>query len=444
MPTLSTLSNLLNYLMIPAYVVAIVGLIALWFLPKPQPAKSASPVFRRGAFMRLNVSRLAIGLVIAGALLILVSLAVTFPRMMALYELNSTYDQIYSVLSNDLNFPDNESRVVALAITPLIALAWLPLLIGSGYLVARKISKKWLAWMGGAWLAWFVVFGSIPLLHATFGSRVCMKKNGTTDKWYVREPNSGKIILRDSAGTEEVGTRLRATPEICFKWAVQEGYITAREPRLVVYSPEVRFFDSTTNNPVVWYYRGSDGIELFDSAGYHKGQKLRPITPNAAAVIHQLERLEGVEEDAKKRNASKELKEEITRTKQQGLALLKAYEFISDVNREELNTSYNALLTDHNIALGRGSRDLSVFFVRYLFILRLLYDNLPGYDVANLLMGVPSTYDASLEAAVRLLQQEHGLKADGIFRRESYNILVDEFAKHGVDLRELGGEGVHP
>lgn len=43
-----------------------------------------------------------------------------------------------------------------------------------------------------------------------------------------------------------------------------------------------KYFDYATNAPLVWYYEGPEGIELYDQPGFHpkSAEQLKPITPD--------------------------------------------------------------------------------------------------------------------------------------------------------------------
>lgn len=61
-------------------------------------------------------------------------------------------------------------------------------------------------------------------------------------------------------------------------------------PRLISYSPDMRFFDERDGHPVVWYGRNLDGqIDLFDNPGHHPstGEALEPISRDVIKSLRQ-------------------------------------------------------------------------------------------------------------------------------------------------------------
>jgi hypothetical protein len=103
------------------------------------------------------------------------------------------------------------------------------------------------------------------------------RKNGVAEKCYVMTRTNIKTLNR--AGIDpETGRECRPlTPQIVEKI---EEYRRGHRPKQIV-SNDPTFFDPTTGEPVVWYFKDDRGqIELFDLMGFHPqtGEELIPIT----------------------------------------------------------------------------------------------------------------------------------------------------------------------
>lgn len=91
---------------------------------------------------------------------------------------------------------------------------------------------------------------------------------GTALVWYHRGPDT-KLEMFDKDGIHpSAGVRLRpVTPEIVLEWKKQ---LADTVPPVRLTSVDINFFDVTTGEPVVWYWRGDSGqFEFFDRPGFH-------------------------------------------------------------------------------------------------------------------------------------------------------------------------------
>jgi hypothetical protein len=103
------------------------------------------------------------------------------------------------------------------------------------------------------------------------------RKTGVAEKCYVMTRTSIKTL--NQVGIDpETGRECRPlTPQVVEKI---EEYRRGHRPKQIV-SNDPTFFDPTTGEPVVWYFKNDRGqIELFDLMGFHPqtGEELIPIT----------------------------------------------------------------------------------------------------------------------------------------------------------------------
>ncbi|WP_022721263.1 hypothetical protein [Rhodopseudomonas sp. B29] len=134
---------------------------------------------------------------------------------------------------------------------------------------------------------WIGIGGALALIiaHSLLIARIDanFRKNGVAQKCYVMTRTSIKTLNR--AGIDpETGRECRPlTPQIAEKI---EEYRRGNRPAPIT-SAEPTFFDPTTGEPIVWYFKTESGnIELFNLMGFHPqtGEELLPIDRNVAEV----------------------------------------------------------------------------------------------------------------------------------------------------------------
>lgn len=227
------------------------------------------------------------GLVIGLIALVLIIAALSFylPRLTAAYELYWGQENIRRLFYEDLGLSEAWSSFIAVVASFFYALAWVPLSLWTyRVLVWRFNTKQFIT----AFVCWVLVYGHVPLLHATLGSDACFnQRTGAPQKWYV-EGQDGQITLFDSGGYDVISGSQKhpVTPSICKAVARQK---TNTGPRKVTGNlRELQFFDPISGHPRVWYHRASDGsYDLFDGPGYdpNTSEALNPVTKDAVAEI---------------------------------------------------------------------------------------------------------------------------------------------------------------
>lgn len=210
------------------------------------------------------------------------AVVIVFPRFSLLYG----YSGVKRLLYEDLSLSEAWSSFFALIGSFIYAILWLPLLRLTLHVVLWKFDPLKTA---RAFVAWIVIYGHVPLLHALFGSEVCFnQRTGEPLKWYVIQPG-GQIVLYDSPGFDAAGVQKRpATVQICRVLQLQKKGL---RPREVSDDPRyVKFFDEVTGQPRIWYSKGKDGqIRLFDGEGTNPsdGQILNPITRDVIREVQE-------------------------------------------------------------------------------------------------------------------------------------------------------------
>ncbi|MDI3564208.1 tetratricopeptide repeat protein [Bradyrhizobium sp. Arg816] len=103
------------------------------------------------------------------------------------------------------------------------------------------------------------------------------RKNGVAEKCYVMTRTSIKTLNRVGIDSETGRECRPLTPQIVEKIA---EYKRGHRPTQIT-SSDPAFFDPTTGEPVVWYFKSNQGqIQLFDLMGFHPqtGDELVPVT----------------------------------------------------------------------------------------------------------------------------------------------------------------------
>lgn len=103
------------------------------------------------------------------------------------------------------------------------------------------------------------------------------RKNGVAEKCYVMTRTSIKTLNRVGIDPESGRECRPLTPQIVEKI---DEYRRGHRPKQIT-SNDPTFFDPTTGEPVVWFFKNDRGqIELFDLMGFHPetGEELTPVT----------------------------------------------------------------------------------------------------------------------------------------------------------------------
>jgi hypothetical protein len=216
----------------------------------------------------------------AGAL-IFYGAAIVFPRVF----LFSGYDGLKQFFYEQLGVQsDAWATLFARVVSFIYAVTWGPFLLRTSRILFGRFSiRRAIA----AFIPFIVLYGSLPLLSAIYGTDVCFnQRTGQPIKWYVVLPG-GEIVLRDSPGFDKNGEERRpATIQVC---RAQEAQRRGVRPHLITDDPrKVTFFDGITGQPRVWYYRSADGrIDLFDNEGTDPlhGEVLLPITKDVVEEV---------------------------------------------------------------------------------------------------------------------------------------------------------------
>ncbi len=112
------------------------------------------------------------------------------------------------------------------------------------------------------------------------------RKNGVAEKCYVMTRTSIKTLNRIGVDPDTGRECRPLTPQIVEKI---EQYRSGHRPKIIT-STNPTFFDPTTGEPVVWYFKNDRGqIELFDLMGFHPqtGEELTPVTRDVVQVWNQ-------------------------------------------------------------------------------------------------------------------------------------------------------------
>jgi hypothetical protein len=96
------------------------------------------------------------------------------------------------------------------------------------------------------------------------------QKDGAAEKRYVMTRTTIKTLNRVGIDPETGRECRPLTPQIVEK---NEEYRSGHRPKQIT-SNNPTFFDATTGEPVVWYFKNDRGqIELFDLMGFHPQEK---------------------------------------------------------------------------------------------------------------------------------------------------------------------------
>lgn len=246
-------------------------------------------------------------LILVVALLILLGvLLVALPGNIAVYQMYWGKENIQNLFYEDLGLSFAWSSFIAVVAAFFYALAWMPLSLWTLRVSVWRFDNRQLLVAFGCWV---LVYGHVPLMHALFGTDVCFnQRTGVPIKWYVENAN-GDITLFDSGGFDTI-TRVEkrpVKPEICAQFARQKNNATPR--KITADISEIKFFDSATGRPRVWYSMAPGGkFDLFDSNGFNPvtSESLFPVTQE---IVREIIDQATKEADEKKRAETKRLED---------------------------------------------------------------------------------------------------------------------------------------
>jgi hypothetical protein len=216
---------------------------------------------------------------------ILVLVIFRSPQIKALYEMYWSQAEIEKLFYEDLGVGKSWSAFIAVVLSFLYGLAWIPLSAWTSYRILLRFNKKQVA---TAFLCWVFIYGHAPFLHAVLGNETCFnQRTGEPTKWYVQD-SDGRIVLFDSPGFDSATgvAKHPVTTPICTTFAGQKK--NDRPRRITVDARQIEFFDANTGRAQVWYAKSDNGpYELFDANGYHPttSEPLRPVTKEVVSDI---------------------------------------------------------------------------------------------------------------------------------------------------------------
>lgn len=187
-----------------------------------------------------------------------------FPRLSFWFSLYFGYTELKSLLYQHLGFSDAISSFLATVLSPLYAIAWIPLFYLSYGLFQRHFDLKRVSLALGAYL---LIYGTPPLAEAFLGQDICFNQaTGAPQKWYV--VHEGKIILFDSGGYDSFGVqKIPVTSQVCEGYVLQESgggqNILQQGPK------QLEFFDPNSGKAQAWYDRDTRGnLKFFVAPGF--------------------------------------------------------------------------------------------------------------------------------------------------------------------------------
>jgi len=182
-----------------------------------------------------------------------------------------SYRGFQTLFHDDFGAPASLSSVLAVVAAFLYASA-------SPLVVLRWFASGRRTWR--AFFAVFLFFATTPLLHWLFDSNF-NQRTQESQKWYVWLGRCD-IKLSDSPGFDPITGRQKSRYSTDVAEIVErcnKGII----PKSVTDDVRgIRFFDSITAAPLIWFHRQSDGtFALFDDKGFYfgTGDPLEPVSP---------------------------------------------------------------------------------------------------------------------------------------------------------------------
>jgi hypothetical protein len=256
------------------------------------------------------------------AAIAILALAIGLPRILAVYELYWSKDNIQRLFYEELGLSEAWSSFIAIVGSFFYGLAWVPLTAWTFRVLIWRFNTRQLATAFGCWV---LVYGHVPLLEALLGSDNCFnQRTGVALKWYVEDPN-GQVTLFDSAGFDTVtrAEKQPVTPDVCRAFALQKNKEQPR--RITAGLKDVEFFDPNNGRAKVWYSKAADGsFALYDRSGFDPvtSDPLHPVTKDIVAGLMTADldrqRVETAATEAQAREAAKQREQERQRAAEIG------------------------------------------------------------------------------------------------------------------------------